>query len=134
MSKINWFVLWHALIAGLFIACFGFADEDFLNIHRIFGYAILILIFIRYICGLFMNGIFAFKTPVKNENINRKFTTYSFIIMFSGLIACILTGVTADYFSIVEDFHEELGEFFVYIVGLHSVIMLIRTKIMKFIT
>jgi cytochrome b561 len=134
MTKTNMFIIWHALMASLVIVSFVFADEDFLNIHRIFGYAVFGLIIIRWFIGLFVNGLWSFKIPQKNNGFIKNSSAINFIILLAGLLLVILSGITADYYEFFEDPHEFFAETFMFFVFLHSIFMLGRMTVKKMLT
>lgn len=121
--------LWHAWILGAYVVAYLTADEDTYALHLFSGYAVLAAIAARVLAGLIMPAGSPFDLPRPHWRIvtawlhQRKgrhplFSWFAAALLVGvGLAAA--SGVMADGLTWMEDPHEALAEFTLWLIAAH---------------
>lgn len=142
-AEMGFLLFFHATISGAFFAAYLTGDEDTYGIHVFSGYAVLGAVALRLIIGLVASSAGPLRLPRPNLRATGDYMRrlvfgdarartersplYAWMavamLIAAGLAAA--TGAVADFVVRLEDVHEFLGEFALWIALAHIAIVLV---------
>lgn len=139
--------LWHAWIFGAYVVAYLTADEDTYALHLFSGYAVLAAIAARMAVGLIMpaGGPFDLPRPgwrivtawLRQRKGRHPLFSWFAAALLVGLGLAAASGVMADGLTWMEDPHEALAEFTLWLIAAHVAFVVIihggRRRLMAFL-
>lgn len=133
----------HAAISGAFVVAYLTGDEDTYGMHVVSGYAVLAVLLLRLMAALMAPSDSPLRLPgprlsaagrylarllsgdaaVRRERSPLDAWMAAMLLVATGLAA--VSGAVADFVPKLEDLHEVLGEFSLYIALGHVAIVLL---------
>lgn len=129
-------MLFHALLAGGFLVAYLTGDEDTYHMHVFAGYAVLAAVSLRLLAALLApsGSPLRLTRPDAGALLRRlaggkakgRHPIYAWmaVVVLTGVGLSAVTGAVADWVTAVEDLHEGLSEFALWLTLGHAAIIL----------
>ena len=136
-AKMAFLLLFHATFSGAFLVAYLTGDEDTYGMHVFSGYAVLVALALRVAAGMVMGGNGPLRLPKpavrpaldwlarlvagdpKARSQRSPLLAWAAAALLAGVGLAAASGAVADFVVKLEDLHEALGEFALYLVFAH---------------
>lgn len=136
-AKFAFLLLFHATFSGAFLVAYLTGDEDTYGMHVFSGYAVLVALALRLAAGVAAGGsgplrlskptvrptldwlVRLLTGDPKARSQRSPLLAWAAAALLAGIGLAAVSGAAADFVVKLEDLHEALGEFALYLVLAH---------------
>lgn len=136
-AKMAFLLLFHATFSGAFLVAYLTGDEDTYGMHVFSGYAVLVALALRVAAGMVAGGSGPLRFPKpairpaldwlarlvagdpKARSQRSPLLAWAAVAVLAAVGLAAVSGAAADFVVKLEDLHEAIGEFALWIVAAH---------------